>query len=182
MFDLFVSSLGNKPHSNCTQRHFTFNDPRLKYSMRRCDPRIHFTLNYGARSCPQITIYSSVNLEKTLNMVTTSYCNAEIDIIPENNEICLSKLFLWYRNDFGRSEIEVLRLNELFYNFDIFYFINVYRWITKYIDEPKQSLLKTLLDRTSINDGLHISYKIYDWMLNHHNGLMSNRINNDIYQ
>ncbi|CAF0945533.1 unnamed protein product [Adineta steineri] len=142
---------GNKPHSNCTQRHFTFNDPRTRYSMRRCDPRIHFALNCGARSCPQIAIYSSTNLEKALNMATTSYCNAEVDIILENAEVRLSKLFLWYKNDFGRSETEVLR------------------WIAKYIDEPKQSLLKTLLDRQGSKDGLRISYKIYDWMVNHHN-------------
>ncbi len=102
--------LGNKPHSNCTQRHFTFNDPRARYSMRRCDPRIHFVLNCGARSCPQIAIYSSTNLEKALNMATTSYCNAEVDIVLENAEVRLSKLFLWYKNDFGRSETEVLRL------------------------------------------------------------------------
>ncbi|CAF0838073.1 unnamed protein product [Rotaria sp. Silwood1] len=149
---------GNKPHSYCTQRHFTFNDPRAKYSMRRCDPRIHFTINRGARSCPQITIYSSTNLEKALNLATTSYCNSEVDIIPENNEIHLSKLFLWYRNDFGRSETDVLR------------------WIIKYIDEPKQSLLKTLLDRQCTKDNLHISYKIYDWMLNIHDDQISNRI------
>ncbi|CAF4514885.1 unnamed protein product, partial [Rotaria magnacalcarata] len=67
-------------------------------------------LNCGARSCPQISIYSSSNIEKALNMATTSYCNSEIDIILENCEIRLSKLFLWYRNDFGRSEIDVLRL------------------------------------------------------------------------
>ncbi|CAF0844023.1 unnamed protein product [Rotaria sordida] len=150
---------GNKPHSNCTQRHFTFNDPRAKYSMRRCDPRIHFTLNRGSRSSPQIAIYSSTNIEKALNMATTSYCNSQVDIIPENREIRLSKLFLWYRNDFGRSETDVLR------------------WITKYIDEPKQSLLKTLMDRQSSKDNLHISYKIYDWMLNHYDSLISNRVN-----
>ena len=33
----------------------------------------------------------------------------EIDVIPANAEIRLSKLFLWYRNDFGRTETEVLR-------------------------------------------------------------------------
>lgn len=116
----FLVLLGNKPHSNCTQRHFTFNDPRAKYVMRRCDPRIHFTLNGGARSCPQIAIYSSTNIEKALNMATTSYCNSEVDIIPENNEIRLSKLFLWYRNDFGRSETEVLRLINFLYKRKIF--------------------------------------------------------------
>ncbi|CAF0762548.1 unnamed protein product, partial [Didymodactylos carnosus] len=143
---------GNKPHSNCTQRHFTYNDPRAKYSMRKCDPRIHFALNYGAKSGPQIAIYSSTNLEKALNMATTSFCNAEVDIVLDNQEIKMSKLFLWYRSDFGRSETEVLR------------------WISKYIDEPKQSLLKTLLDKQGARQGLRISYKTYDWMLNNHDG------------
>jgi hypothetical protein len=89
--------------------------------MRRCDPRIHFALNCGARSCPQIAIYSSTNLEKALNMATTSYCNAEVDILLENAEVRLSKLFLWYKNDFGRSETEVLRLI-LYFNY-IFYIL-----------------------------------------------------------
>ncbi len=84
--------------------------------MRRCDPRIHFALNSGTRSSPQIAIYSSTNIEKALNMATTSYCNSQIEIIPENTEIHLSKLFLWYRNDFGRTETDVLRLINIFIN------------------------------------------------------------------
>jgi hypothetical protein len=93
--------------------------------MRRCDPRIHFALNSGARSGPQIAIYSSTNLEKALNMATTSYCNAEVDILLENAEIRLSKLFLWYKNDFGRSETEVLRFISFFLlDFKIFSFLH----------------------------------------------------------
>jgi len=90
--------------------------------MRRCDPRIHFALNCGARSCPQIAVYSSTNIEKALNMATSSYCNSEIDVLPTNSEICLSKLFLWYRNDFGRSEMEVLRLINIFKNLINYFF------------------------------------------------------------
>lgn len=104
-----VILLGNKPHWNCTQRHFTFNDPRTKYTMKRCDPRVHFALNCAARSSPQIAIYSSTNLEKALNMATASYCNAETDVRMKNKEILLSKFFLWYKSDFGRSDMEVLR-------------------------------------------------------------------------
>ena len=79
--------------------------------MRRCDPRIHFALNFGARSCPPITIYSSSHLEKALNMATTSYCNSEVDIELENGVVSLPKLFLLYRNDFGRSDFDILRFN-----------------------------------------------------------------------
>lgn len=49
-----------------------------------------------------------------------------------------------------------------------------FRWIAKYIDEPKQSLLKTLLDRQGSKDGLRLSYKIYDWMLNQHDDPIPN--------
>ncbi len=48
-----------------------------------------------------------------------------------------------------------------------------FRWITKYIDEPKQSLLKTLLDQPANKKGLHVSYKIYDWMLNYYDNAIS---------
>jgi hypothetical protein len=144
--------------------------------MRRCDPRIHFALNCGARSCPQIAIYSSANLEKALNMATASYCNSEIEVLPANNEIRLSKLFLWYKNDFGRSETEILRLIEIFINL-INYFFLLFRWITKFIDEPKQSLLKIILDQPARKEALHISYKIYNWMLNLYDNSVSNTPN-----
>ena len=158
---LFV---GNKPHWNCTQRHFTFNDPRAKYSMRRCDPRIHFALNRGARSCPQLAVYSSTNLEKALNMATASYCNAEIDI---RAEICLSKVFLWYKNDFGRTDTEVLRCIDLSPS-HVTLICFSFRWITKYLDEPKQSLLRNLLDQAYIGEGVQIDYNVFDWMLNNY--------------
>jgi hypothetical protein len=143
--------------------------------MRRCDPRIHFALNCGARSSPQIAIYSSTNLEKALNMATASYCNYETVIISNHTEIILSKLFLWYKNDFGRTDTEVLRLNRLSFinQFDLFLF----RWIAKYIDEPKQSQLKNLLDEPDRKESLQISYKIYDWMLNHHENVISDSMN-----
>lgn len=161
------SILGNKPHSNCTQRHFTFNDPRTKYSMRRCDPRIHFVINCGARSSPQITIYSSSHLEKALNMATTSYCNTEVEIDMEKNEVFLPKLFLWYRNDFGRSDCDVLRSGERRRALSwALAFVFICRWITKFIDEPKRSLLQALLDQQVSKDGLHLSYTVFDWMLN----------------
>jgi hypothetical protein len=47
-----------------------------------------------------------------------------------------------------------------------------FRWITKYIDEPKQSLLKNLLDQPDQKEDLKISYRIYDWMLNYHENPM----------
>ena len=84
-------------------------------------------------------------------MATSSYCNSEVEI--EKNQVSLSKFFLWYRNDFGRSDIEVLR------------------WITKYIDEPKRSALQALLDQqTTDSENLQLTYRVFDWLLNDYQG------------
>ena len=83
-------------------------------------------------------------------MATSSYCNSEVEI--DKNQVSLSKLFLWYRNDFGRSDIEVLR------------------WITKFIDEPKRSLLQALLDQQTTDENVQLTYRVYDWLLNDYQG------------
>ncbi|KAI0989000.1 hypothetical protein GJ496_005862, partial [Pomphorhynchus laevis] len=38
---------GNMPHPKCTLRHFTYNDSRLTYAIRKRDPRVHFALFTG---------------------------------------------------------------------------------------------------------------------------------------
>ena len=50
-----------------------------------------------------------------------------------------------------------------------------FRWITKYIDEPKQSQLKHFVDEPEPNEELQISYKIYDWMLNNHENVNTDK-------
>ena len=40
---------GNKPHPAAKEPTLPANDPRLKYVMKKFDPRIHFALNCGAK-------------------------------------------------------------------------------------------------------------------------------------
>ena len=37
---------------------FDHDDPRLKVALKVLDPRIHFALNCGAKSCPPIRVYT----------------------------------------------------------------------------------------------------------------------------
>ena len=40
-------------------RPFGEGDPRLSLALERAEPRIHFALNCGAKSCPPIKTYSA---------------------------------------------------------------------------------------------------------------------------
>lgn len=70
-----------------------------KMRVKNLDPRIHFALNCGARSCPRIMPYSGKTITKDLDLVTKSFLQQNTRI--EDNELIVTKLFSWYRGDFG---------------------------------------------------------------------------------
>ena len=48
----------NKGHPASGEPEFAASDPRHSVSLSVVDPRIHFALNCGARSCPPIRVYT----------------------------------------------------------------------------------------------------------------------------
>ncbi len=66
------------------------------------DNRIHFALNCGAKSCPPIIAYKHNQVDDQLNEVTKLFLQANTRV--ENNRLYISKLFLWYRGDFGGKQ------------------------------------------------------------------------------
>lgn len=77
------------------------------------DPRIHFALNCGAKSCPAIATYTSERVDTQLDSVTHSYLDQHVEYDPESNGILtrvfgpgtvtVPRMMLWYRGDFGRK-------------------------------------------------------------------------------
>jgi hypothetical protein len=66
------------------------------------DPRIHFALVCGARSCPPIASYSGENLDEQLDKAAATFINgigAQFD--PGGPTLSLSRIFKWYEGDFG---------------------------------------------------------------------------------
>lgn len=59
---------------------FSINDPRRKFIVENVDPRIHFALNCGAKSCPPILVYEEDNLDYELDIATRNFCK-DVDII-----------------------------------------------------------------------------------------------------
>ncbi|MCB0705486.1 MAG: DUF547 domain-containing protein, partial [Saprospiraceae bacterium] len=70
-------------------------------AVSKIDYRIHFALNCGAKSCPPIAFYSANKLNQQLNMATQSFLEGETDVFPSKKEVHVSRLFQWFRADFG---------------------------------------------------------------------------------
>lgn len=64
------------------------------------DPRVHFALNCGAASCPLVGAYSAA-VDEELDRATRSYLDQECTYDTEAGVVRVSRLFSWYRGDFG---------------------------------------------------------------------------------
>jgi len=73
------------------------------------DPRIHFAVVCAALGCPQLTnyAYKPEYLDKQLDVVTSKSLNRDyfIRIRPSQQKVEISKIFEWYRSDFGENNI-----------------------------------------------------------------------------
>ncbi len=132
---------GNRRHPALPFPQFAPNDPRLLVTIAPLDPRVHFALVCGARSCPPIAFYDGGQLDQQLNLATSAFINgggSHFD--PKSNTLWLSKIFQWYQADFGgrRGALQTVR---------------------QYL---KDSTTKASIESRS----LRIRYLPYDWTLN----------------
>lgn len=76
------------------------------------DPRFHFVLACAAMSCPKLAnfSYKPENIEHLLNQRTSQALNDNsfVRIDQGNKKVSLSKIFDWYRSDFGQSNSALL--------------------------------------------------------------------------
>lgn len=60
-------------------------DARAAWTLSTFDPRVHFALNCGARSCPPIAAYEAERWDAQLDLATRSYfsseCRVEADVV-----------------------------------------------------------------------------------------------------
>lgn len=65
------------------------------------DYRIHFALNAGAVSAPPIYYYEVENLDEQLHQAEEGFINTTTTYNESENTVEVSKIFGWYRKDFG---------------------------------------------------------------------------------
>ena len=153
-----------------TRRPIPRGDPREAHVVRwdassfcsnKRDPRVHFALNCGARSCPSVSFYEGETLDEALQTAAEGFCeddaNVFLDVVASatrKTTVRLSKLFSWYRDDFGASDREVLE--------------RVADWCPR--GSAKKEALRSLLARETETSArkkqkrrIDISYAPYDW-------------------
>lgn len=72
-----------------------------KFRVEETDGRVHFALNCGAKSCPYIAIYSSVNLDNELDAIAKQFLSRTTLYDPNNEEVNVTTLFSWFKGDFS---------------------------------------------------------------------------------
>lgn len=72
-----------------------------RFRLRKTDPRIHFALNCGAKSCPPIAFYTADRLDQQLELATRNYLKQELQYDSLRNRVYVPALFSWFRGDFG---------------------------------------------------------------------------------
>jgi hypothetical protein len=108
------------------------------------DPRIHFALVCGARSCPPIGFYEAERIDFQLQLAAASFVNSpNVEILQRESAISISQIFKWYRVDFGGTNGALLDT------------------ILNALDEgEKKAFVNENKDRIAIR------YQPYDWSLN----------------
>ncbi|KAK3747651.1 hypothetical protein RRG08_024798 [Elysia crispata] len=138
----------NRPHPASIKPMFAPNDPRIKFICKELDPRIHFALVCGAKSCPAIGVYTIENIESALDNATRSFCAQEVEMRNESDEVLLSKIFQWYRADFGETEVDVLK------------------WIMPYLSQSEHDRCSILILKLEKLGPVALRYKDYNWSIN----------------
>ena len=105
------------------------------------DPRIHYAVNCASVGCPNLALtpYTGARVEQMLDDSARAYVNHPRGVRVDGRRLVASKIYGWYREDFGDGVPAVLS------------------HIRKYANED---LLKRLAGKDSISD------YYYDWKLN----------------
>ncbi len=82
-------------------RQFGLRDKRKEWVVTPVDPRIHFALVCGSRSCAPIDYYEPDKIYDQLDEAAKSFVNSsEVVTLPEEGKLMLSEIFRWYEADF----------------------------------------------------------------------------------
>lgn len=139
---------GNLRMPYCPYRFYTSNAPELKYATE--DPRVHFTLNCGAMSCPQLFCYTNANDQFTI--AAKSFLFKPSNFTIKGTEIQLSYLLYLYQSDFCESTKDAF---------------HVVQFCVPYLEDTLASQVKDWIQKYP-SKGFTITYTTYDWSINDH--------------
>jgi hypothetical protein len=110
----FINSVWDIPFIQIEGQEYDLNN--IEHSIIRgefSEPRIHFALNCASYSCPNLSneAYTADQLDEQLTIAAQSFLRDTSKNRLEQDDVQLSKIFLWYGRDFkktGMSKIEYI--------------------------------------------------------------------------
>ncbi len=99
------------PVATAVGRRLTLND--IEHRILRPifkDPRIHYAVNCASIGCPNLAreAYSGETIDAALDKAASAYVNHPRGVEIEDGKVTASKIYGWYRDDFGRDDRAVL--------------------------------------------------------------------------
>jgi len=91
---------GNRAHPQGISRRLRPSDARAGWVVA-LDPRVHFALNCGLRSCPLVRAYSGADTDARLEAATSFFVRDTTRVDDAARSVHVSQLFEFYAADFG---------------------------------------------------------------------------------
>ena len=113
-------------------------EPRAALALETLDPRLHFALNCGARSCPPIRVFAPKNIERALQLAAEGFLRDTVVWDAAKNTVALSRILSWYHGDFPKPLLD---------------------WVCTFLEEDHPL-------QTDKNAKTKIVYSAYDWAVN----------------
>jgi hypothetical protein len=74
------------------------------------DPRIHYAVNCAAVGCPNLqeTPFTAENADELLESAARTYVNSSRGVSFGRNGLIVSSIYIWFQEDFGNSDEDVI--------------------------------------------------------------------------
>jgi len=135
---------GNSKAPHALKKPFSPADSRLPLIVKNVDPRIHFALNCGAKSCPPVKKFTSSAIEEELRIVASAFAEQDENVLvdEEKNVLHLTLILKWYRSDFEKIKGQLPET------------------LLKYLRGEKKEKLKRMIESKK---PIKLKYNTYDW-------------------
>ena len=139
---------GNRKAPFTIQTPFSSGDPRLQYVVKDVDPRIHFGLNCGARSCPPVKKFTAVAIDEELRIVASAFTEDDGNVLIDDvkYELHLTTIMSWYRVDFAESKHKLPEV------------------VVQYLRGDRKERLEKMIQNKE--KSINVKFLTYDWSTN----------------
>lgn len=72
-----------------------------RHQLENCDPRAHIALSRRGDVPESVESFSAANVDEELSTATSAYLDAVVDYDADRDVASVSRLFFWFRGDFG---------------------------------------------------------------------------------